>query len=117
MQAKRANLLPGYGPRGAPGATGVRVPPDARPGARDAGRGVRVSPRPRDVDPHPRLLATQPLRGLPRGAVRARQARLRPMAANEVGLELRAAAAARCLRAEDPSSPQNALRERGDRAG
>src|SRR5438094_1940603 len=92
VQEKRGNTGLGYGPRRPPGTTGLRVPPDAGPRPRDVGRGSRVPPRPWHADADARLLPPQPLRGLSRGGVCAGQTGLRPVAAHEVELELRAPA-------------------------
>src|SRR5438132_1542844 len=75
---------------GAPRATRLRVQADARPGARVARRGRGVLARPRPADADGRLGAAQPLRRLPRGAVRTREPGLRPVAADEVPLVRRA---------------------------
>ena len=50
------------------------MPPHAGPRARDARRGGGVPPRPRPPHAHDRLGAPEPVRGVPRGAVRARRA-------------------------------------------
>ena len=66
-----------------------------------ARRGGGVPARPRPADANRRLRAAEPLRRLPRGAVRAGQARLRPVAAHEVPVVRRA----RRARPRDPGDP------------
>ena len=68
----------------------LRVPADSRPGARLARRRRGVPARSRAADPNRGLRAAEPLRRLPRGAVRAGQARLRPVAAHQVPVVRRA---------------------------
>ena len=79
----------------------LRVPADSRPGARLARRRRVVPARPRAADPNGGLRAAEPLRRLPRGAVRAGQARLRPVAAHQVPV-VRRARRARLRDARDP---------------
>src|SRR5438132_6663156 len=110
---KRGNSSFGYDPRGAPGAPRLPLSADARPRARDPRQGGGVSARAPDAHADDGLLAPEPVRGVPRGAVRTKQARLRPVAAHEVGLELRACPASRRVRAEDPPPAEDALRQRG----
>src|ERR1041385_6371689 len=66
------------------------MPADARPGAPVARRGGGVSPGPWTPDANRRLRAAEPLRGLPRGAVCARQPWVRAVAADEVPVVRRA---------------------------
>src|SRR6266540_1870629 len=77
------------------------MPPDAGPRARITGRGGGVPARPRVADAHGGLGAAEPVRGLPRGALRAGEPRLRPVAADEVPLVRRA----RCARLSGPRDP------------
>src|SRR4051812_44086264 len=71
-------------------AARLRVPPDAGPGARFARRGRGVPHRPRAPDADRGLGVAEPVRRLPRGAVRTVEARLRPVAADEVPVVRRA---------------------------
>ena len=66
------------------------MPSDAGPRARLARRSRGVPARPGAADADGRLRAAEPVRGLPRGAVRAGQAGLRAVAADEVPLVRRA---------------------------
>ena len=79
-------------------AEGVRVPAHAGPGTRVARRGGGVPARPRLADPHGRQRAAEPVRRLSRGAVRAVEPRVRPVAADEVPVVRRA----RRARLRDP---------------
>src|SRR4051794_1639325 len=65
-------------------AARLRMPSDAGPGARVARRCRGLSPRPRAPDADGGLGAAEPVRRLPRGAVRTVEAGLRPVAADEV---------------------------------
>src|SRR5437762_17120 len=84
------------------------VPPD--PGSRPRiPRGSTCVPSgPRDAHAHARLRAAQPVRGLPRGAVRRRQPRVRLLAGHEVPVVLparRTAGRPRATRAQREVDP------------
>ena len=87
------------------------MPADARPRARLARRRRGVPARPGAADANGRLRAAEPLRGLPRGAVRAGQAWLRAVAADEVPV-VRRARRARVRDARGPPRQEPAGRAR-----
>lgn len=90
---------------------GLRVPADTGSRARDARRGGAVPLRPRPAHARDRLRSAEPVRGLPRGAVRARQPGLRPVARDEVPL----VRPARRARLPDPRRPPRQERARDRR--
>ena len=76
--------------RGARGASRLRMSPDAGSRARDPRRGGRLSSATAASSRAPRLGPAEPVRSVPRGAVRARAPRLRPVAGHEVPVVRRA---------------------------
>src|SRR4051794_34643772 len=94
----------------APAATSLRVPADTGPRAPLTRRGGGVPARPRPPDANRRQRAAEPLRRLPRGAVRAGQTGVRSVAAHEVPVVRRA----RRSRLRDPDDSPG--QEPADRA-